>query len=855
MPVWVYAPNAEEYDSQGLCGELDAKSCIHDEEGGGLSEITLVHPLDPLGKWRYLQKQYILKAPVPVRQVTEIDMTDPDMPVRVTTVEKWLVSDTAIGANRRLYSKENGGKVMKTLPVGLSVTVVYKGSTRYKCKTKYGTGWVPLAGIEFVIAPSELPDTNTGIEDVEASWAVKDQLFRIYKVVKSLKGKAVTAYAKHISYDLARNETTFVAASASAGAAGRGLLAYDPATAATSGCVAPHDFQFYTDIGDTRAALRWERINPIKALLDPEEGMIKRWGAQLVRDNYDLYLLRNAGKDRGVVIEYGKNLLGMEYEDSDEVVVTRIRPVGEQKNGKPLFLAGDAPWVDSPHIGDYPVVSVSTLDCTATCKVGTNGVTTAQARAEMARLAQAEYDDNLVDLPDVSVKIEYLLLENTAEYRHLKGIAKAFLYDTVTVRHERLGVDIKAEVKRTKFDCLKRRMLSTEIANVRKIAGTTQVATWQIPSGVSGSKLRMESVGAGQLVEQSVGTIHIQLAAITQALIAELAVGRAQIADLAVDQAKIDFASINWAMIETLSARIAYLAKAEITEANIKSANIDWANITTLAAAVAIIARAEITTTNIEAAEINWASITNLATAIADIVSAQIGSADIDYAKIKDLTAGTAIFTQGVGDTLLIARLAVNEANMVSLTVGELMVRGADGHLYRIIPDGEGGATSTAMQVDGGDIVANSITGAKLNVTEIFANSALIGAIKAANLDAVDMVGDTALINTLTTAILNASTVKPVDGSTEIDFLLSRNALAAYIRLGAEFGIAIGRNGGRFQNIIDDDGFVIYRDTLATTVVDDSGLSADQVKAKRVVLNDGSAMEYDPSDGLSILLI
>ena len=54
-------------------------------------------------------------------------------------------------------------------------------------------------------------------------------------------------------------------------------------------------------------------------------------------------------------------------------------------------------------------------------------------------------------------------------------------------------------------------------------------------------------------------------------------------------------------------------------------------------------------------------------------------TADIDWSHIKDLATDTAIITQGTAGELYIARLAVTEANMVSLTVGELVVKGTDG--------------------------------------------------------------------------------------------------------------------------------------------------------------------------------
>lgn len=76
--------------------------------------------------------------------------------------------------------------------------------------------------------------------------------------------------------------------------------------------------------------------------------------------------------------------------------------------------------------------------------------------------------------------------------------------------------------------------------------------------------------------------------------------------------------------------------------------------------------------------------------AIAELTHASIGTADIDWAQIKDLTTDTAIIEKGVNGKLYVADLAVTEANMASLSVGELLIRGEDDCFYAIsiAPDG-----------------------------------------------------------------------------------------------------------------------------------------------------------------------
>ena len=110
---------------------------------------------------------------------------------------------------------------------------------------------------------------------------------------------------------------------------------------------------------------------------------------------------------------------------------------------------------------------------------------------------------------------------------------------------------------------------------------------------------------------------------------------------------------------------------------------------------IAMIATAQITTANIVNANIDWAAITTLSAAVASMVKADIGTADIDWAHIKDLATDTAIITQGTAGELYIAKLAVTEANMVSLTVGELVVKGTDGHFYSVSVDESGNVVSS----------------------------------------------------------------------------------------------------------------------------------------------------------------
>jgi hypothetical protein len=210
-------------------------------------------------------------------------------------------------------------------------------------------------------------------------------------------------------------------------------------------------------------------------------------------------------------------------------------------------------------------------------------------------------------------------------------------------------------------------------------------------------------------------------------------------------------------MVQEFVAKVAKIAVAEIAVAVI-----DTAQIENLEAYVA-----NITYAAIQNATIAVAQIADLTATVATIVTANIASARINFAQIDGLVANTALITEGVGGKLYINELAVTEANMVSLTVGELIVKGLDGKFYTLGIDGNGNVTTTEKQVSGDNVANNtlsgthliedSITARELNVAQIFADTALINAIKAANIDVADLFAYEGFINSLHSNLIESN--------------------------------------------------------------------------------------------------
>ena len=804
--ICVYPADCTDFSGNGL-GAVTPMSCTVTETLNGEWELTLVHDIDERGKWTQLSEGCILRAPVPAAMTPSVDLVTQQYQTstydtqiyKITTKSGPLHLRSGTGTNYKILGKYKKGREV----IVLNKTT----SSWYEVTAPDGKhGYMASQYLTFQRTETQTVQTNVGFRNqiIEAH-QLRDQLFRVYRVVPELD--KVTVYARHIFYDLLDNMIKSLKPSPSA-------VGASVVQSLSGACLSSHDFSFYSDLTSTAEDVEWENVNPVEAMLG-ENGLVSKYGAELARDWYDVFLVRRVGNNTDVSIREKKNLTGISYDVDETDVVTRIMPTGEDADGNILYLP--ELYLDSPNLNAYTHPKWIHLPVSEAREVtdGDEPKSKTQCYAEMRKAAQAEFDAGC-DLPTVTLKVDFINCSDAEEYKQYAALTDIFLGDSVRVVARRIGVEVSMRMTQYTYDCLTRKYTSVTLGTAANTLEGSMISSRQLPSGViSGSKLAINSVGTGQLQSGSVGslqvkmaaiqTAHIQNAAITKAKIAEATIGElnataitaisakiqelaaknittdelyaalatiavaqitaaniekaninwadigelaAQIASIAQAQittANINNANIDWASIVNLNAEIAKIAKAQITAANIESAAIDWAAIKDLNAAVAKIALAQLTTANINNAEIDWASITQLQADIAKLVNANIQTADIDWAQIKDLTAGTAIIEKGVNGKLYVADLAVTEANMASLTVGELIVKGADGCFYALSIAEDGTVTTEKKSVGDADIGDNSVSGGKiiektitareLNVASIFADEALVGAITAANID------------------------------------------------------------------------------------------------------------------------
>ncbi len=721
--ISLHAYDAQDWSGNGICA-LFPEVCNVKEMAAGLYELELVHPITDDGRALSIQRGMLIKAPVPTREtplITNWHDGNEGQPGHVIyRVEP--VSGTK--ASLRTHGRTDA-PIIEWLKPGTEVIYQGKGGmTNWSIVTapSGNTGKIYNASIVYVRTEPETPGTP-GYNTVVKPRQVREQLFRVYDVDVNTETNKVKALARHIFYDQLGNFVKTYNPKDVPLQAALNSMAAD--------LINSHEFGYFTNIIKNITA-EWALKNAVQAVLDPDEGAAAKRKAQVVRDNFDTFLLQNTEIDRGVVIENGKNLLGVQSRVNDENVITRIMPYGTDKAGKILLLP--EVYLDSQYILNYPnirAIPLQVQDAVERDASGDNpGMTKAQAYEKMRQAAQDKFDAGC-DLPDFDIQVDFVHLGDTVEYAAYKGLQQVFLYDTVTVKHGRLGMLYKTQVIGIDFNGVLGRYNGVTLGNIKNGAELGGIAGFQLPNGgISGTKLVLGSVGSGQLRELSVLAAHIGLAQIVNAHIQDATIDKAKIKDFAAEVAAIAVAKIGEAWID-----VAWIGK--------------------LSAEVVDIVTANIGTVLANSATINWAQIANLTAAVTDIVLAKIQTANIGWAKITGLVADTALFTQGASGKLYCADFMATDANIESLsankiaggmaTFGKLMLRGQDGKLYEINVGSLGEVTTTEKQLEGdniGDLTLTdrnladgTLTARTLNVQQIFGDSALVRQLIAQNID------------------------------------------------------------------------------------------------------------------------
>ncbi|HEL1736694.1 TPA: phage tail protein, partial [Streptococcus suis] len=203
----------------------------------------------------------------------------------------------------------------------------------------------------------------------------------------------------------------------------------------------PCPFTFFSDILD-RHTFNESNVSVMDALVKEKHSILGQWGGDLVRDKYQVKLLKNGGIENESLFMYKKNLSSYEESENINNLKTRIhlkKTIQGQSEGEADRVI--AVTVDSPLIGQYRQIYETDIE------VNDQDVTD---EATLTAYGQRYFSSTLCDLVENSINLDV----------KGKSDVSVKMFDTVSVFHERFDVDLRLKITSYHFGPMSKRLKS-----------------------------------------------------------------------------------------------------------------------------------------------------------------------------------------------------------------------------------------------------------------------------------------------------------------------------------------------------------------------------------------------------------
>ncbi|MGT2923402.1 phage tail spike protein [Streptococcus canis] len=279
------------------------------------------------------------------------------------------------------------------------------------------------------------------------------QLFRIFEITK--RHGYINVYANQIADDLNGYAIDTISVDRVQGMKVMSELA--------GSIKRKHPFSFFSDI-DGCHTFNQSDVSVMDALANGKHSIMGQWGGELVRDKYQVNLLKKAGKDTETLFMYKKNLKS--YEETDTIkglisILHLVAEVEEQQEEEPRE-------VSDADVGRNEVSKKKTIRVTVESKLKdthpiivekTIKVQDQDVKSEEDLLAYGKkyFEKTLCDIPGNSLKIDV-----TNNY---EGTVR--LFDTAIVFHEVYDRDLRMQITGYKFAPMADRLKSISFGEIK----------------------------------------------------------------------------------------------------------------------------------------------------------------------------------------------------------------------------------------------------------------------------------------------------------------------------------------------------------------------------------------------------
>ena len=294
--------------------------------------------------------------------------------------------------------------------------------------------------------------TDKHYEDLKNSGLIKvtvgdgsEQIFRVYFISEPINF-VVTVKAQHISYDLSKIVVKPFTATG----------AVNVKNQLVSHILGSYPFTTWTDISNTTSTFTLDIPRSFRECLGGYEGsVLDVFRCEYEWDNLTVKMYARRGADNGVRIAYGKNLTDFVQEQNNENVYDGVYGYA---------VVDEVTYEASNYYNKTGATTPKILNVDFSSDYQSGQVPTA---AELLQKATTYATNNSIEVPSVNIKIDFVPLWQTEEYKDILQLERVSLGDTVHVYFDKLNVEASSRVIKTVWNVLTEKYDSIELGDAR----------------------------------------------------------------------------------------------------------------------------------------------------------------------------------------------------------------------------------------------------------------------------------------------------------------------------------------------------------------------------------------------------
>ena len=202
-----------------------------------------------------------------------------------------------------------------------------------------------------------------------------------------------------------------------------------------------HPFSFFCDIED-RHTFNIKEKNAMEVLAKDKHSILGQWGGDMVRNGYNLRLLKNGGSENESLFMYKKNLSSYQHKTSTKSLKTRItfkttvKGEGENAVDQDFKVV-----IDSPLISKYSQIYEAVVE------VNDQDV---KDQDSLIKYGKQYYRTSMCDMMEDSLEISVVGQSDVAVQ----------MFDVVSIYHDWYGLDVRKKITKYTYSPMAKRLKS-----------------------------------------------------------------------------------------------------------------------------------------------------------------------------------------------------------------------------------------------------------------------------------------------------------------------------------------------------------------------------------------------------------